>query len=708
MRFPHLARHLTESKLHALDQFTEQFDALSTLKLRLHARDLLPERDSPLYLPSLAVSVLLAMERDLKHGRDARVGDYLDRFPELHAADDERVKDILEAMFRLRERHGLAPQTLDLRRWFPALERSVRRRLGIALPALSGQQLSRSKSGLWLPAPSSVLPVPVAKAAPQAERTTYVPAVRREAQAPAAGRGRAPRKRRRGRARLRWSDFEQFQLLDQGYFGAVYEARHKRTGHLHALKLLRDDLRPDAEMLARFQREIRLAMRLKHPNVVKVHGAGKKRRSPFLALELIDGPSLDKLVREQGVLPVARAADYLRQAALGLQHIHERGLVHRDIKPANLMLTRAGVVKIVDLGLARLYRPERPEEATAMLTARGTVSGTPAYMAPEQWIDFHGADIRADIYSLGCTFYHLLTGRAPLLTGPGYERPEPLEELRPDVPAGLAVVVRRMMARQPADRFQTPAEVAEAVACFCAAPASVPPLFTAAPQLEMPTRRDSRGIAGYRNGPPQSAARTLLPARGSAAGPVPNVSQAITPSMRVKGAKAMQRTWNPTLDPPPRRPEPQRSPVRLRHTVPVFMAATLFLLIVAALLVLALHTRVAESSPQAGADPPQDRKPSENDQPPTDPPPAGPNRDRHEVARGRHFPAILGGADPPDLEMTGDEGDVLLGGPPELRRALARTVIHAERQRLAVVPGEGQPGLRLRNRKHSRVAKGKI
>jgi hypothetical protein len=199
-------------------------------------------------------------------------------------------------------------------------------------------------------------------------------------------------------------------------------------------------------------------------------------------MEFVEGTDLGKLVKQGGPLPVMQSCAYIRQAALGLQHAHERGLVHRDIKPHNLIMSvRDGLIKVADLGLARLPRAMN-EEATAVLTGVATTTGTLTpenaamigtldYLAPEQALDFHKADIRSDIYSLGCTFYYLLTGQSPVAGGTLAEKllrhqqaePPPVDQFRNDIPAGLAGVLGKMLAKRPEDRYQTPAEVAAAL-----------------------------------------------------------------------------------------------------------------------------------------------------------------------------------------------------------------------------------------------------
>ncbi len=284
------------------------------------------------------------------------------------------------------------------------------------------------------------------------------------------------------------------ELLGAGGMGAVYKAEHLLMERPVALKLISQNLTSHPEMVERFRREVKTAAKLRHPNIVLAYDAEQAGASHFLVMEYVEGKSLARLVAEQGPLPVREACEYVRQAAVGLQHAHEHGMVHRDIKPQNLMRTPEGQVKILDFGLARFAMEAAPTGAllvegapagrgrTGSLTHIGSVMGTPDYLAPEQARDAHTADIRADIYSLGCTLYDLLTGHAPFPEGTVVDKvmahlersPTPLTERRRDVPPALARVVERMMHKDPAERYQTPAEVAEALAPF-AAPAPIRP-----------------------------------------------------------------------------------------------------------------------------------------------------------------------------------------------------------------------------------------
>jgi serine/threonine protein kinase/WD40 repeat protein len=289
--------------------------------------------------------------------------------------------------------------------------------------------------------------------------------------------------------------------LGAGGMGQVFKARHRLMNRLAAVKLIREESRSSSEYHQRFLREVEAAAQLSHPNIVAAFDAAQHGTSVYLAMEYVEGVDLARLLKAHGPLPVARACDYIRQAAFGLQHAHERGLSHRDVKPSNLLLARggsvsperalapgethpslAGTIKVLDLGLAR-FQLESDDERR--LTRVGDVMGTPDYIAPEQVVDTRRADIRSDIYSLGCTLYELLVGRPPFATGSIEEKllahqtgqPVALEQVRPEVQPALAQVVRRMMAKRPEDRYQTPGEVAAALVPFGAAPTAIPLRF---------------------------------------------------------------------------------------------------------------------------------------------------------------------------------------------------------------------------------------
>jgi serine/threonine protein kinase len=279
--------------------------------------------------------------------------------------------------------------------------------------------------------------------------------------------------------------YELLKKLGQGGMGVVYQARHTLLNKLVALKVLSAEQMKDAKAVARFRREMVAVGSLDHPNIVRAHDAGEAEGHHFLVMELVVGIDLAKLADHHGPFPINAACEMIRQAAVGLQHAHEHGLVHRDIKPSNLMLTSTGEVKILDLGLARLHEDQPASEA---LTKSGAMVGTPDYMAPEQGFGAWPVDVRADLYSLGCTLCKLLTGRAPF-DRPEFDTPlkkllahaqEPapnLRALRPEASEKLTALLERLLAKNPAARLGTAAEVATALQSFTSS-CDLPQLLT--------------------------------------------------------------------------------------------------------------------------------------------------------------------------------------------------------------------------------------
>ena len=267
-------------------------------------------------------------------------------------------------------------------------------------------------------------------------------------------------------------EYELIKKIGEGGMGAVYRARHTKLKREVAIKVLPVDKLSRPGAVARFEREMEAVGKLNHQNIVVAHDAGESDGQHFLVMELVDGTDLGVLAKQVGPLPIADACEIVRQAAIGLQHAHEHGMVHRDIKPSNLLLNTQGQVKILDLGLA-LFHGEVGEE----LTSTGQVMGTLDYLAPEQAEDTHSVDIRADIYSLGCTLYKLLCRTAPFGTD---EYTTPLKKLmaianqpipriterRPDLPEDLVALIDRMLAKKVEDRHSTPIEVANALQPF--------------------------------------------------------------------------------------------------------------------------------------------------------------------------------------------------------------------------------------------------
>jgi len=263
------------------------------------------------------------------------------------------------------------------------------------------------------------------------------------------------------------AQFGQYRLLERigrGGMGIVYRAVHTRLDKPVAMKVLPHKQAKSPEVAARFEREMRAIGKLDHGNLVRAYDAGESpdKRFLYLVMELVEGVDVDSLVGRRGPLPIAEACDIVRQAAMGLKYVHEQGLVHRDVKPSNLMVTNNGTVKLLDLGLALLAELPKDE-----LTTTGQLMGTLDYLAPEQAIDSHRVDHRADVYGLGCTLFKLLTGRPPyagrtlaqVLVAHSQAPIPSLRVARPEVPEALDAVFQKMVAKQPEERQQSMDEV---------------------------------------------------------------------------------------------------------------------------------------------------------------------------------------------------------------------------------------------------------
>jgi serine/threonine protein kinase len=287
----------------------------------------------------------------------------------------------------------------------------------------------------------------------------------------------------------------QYRILDKvgsGGTGRVYKALHTSMDRVVAIKVIRPDLLKDSSILNSFRREVRAVSKLHHPNIVAAYDANEIRGVNFLVMEYVEGMNLHQLVKAHGPLPVALACEVMRQAAQALQYAHERGIVHRDVKPSNLIVAElseawlrepvagtpspaAPVVKVLDFGLARLHGGADASGPDTVTAPDGGVFGTVDYISPEQADNIHAADVRSDLYSLGCTFYHVLAGAVPFPARTAMEKllkqlttePQPLESVRPEIPAPVAAIVRRLMAKDRAERFQTPAELIRELAPWC-------------------------------------------------------------------------------------------------------------------------------------------------------------------------------------------------------------------------------------------------
>ncbi len=269
--------------------------------------------------------------------------------------------------------------------------------------------------------------------------------------------------------------------IGAGGMGQVFKARHRRMKRVVAVKLLKPSAYDSQASLQRFQREVEAVARLNHPNIVAAYDADEVAGRPYLAMEYVEGSDLAAFVKKQGPLPVRHALIQMLQATRGLAYAHAQGVVHRDIKPANLLLDRSGTLRILDLGLARMQAP--PQTEAENLTGTGNIMGTADYMAPEQALDTHSVDARADVYSLGCTLYFLLTGKPPYrgdtwIAKVLAHREQPIPDVRsanPEIPTPVANLIFKMLAKQPEGRNSSMEQLQEDLriclaACEVAAP----------------------------------------------------------------------------------------------------------------------------------------------------------------------------------------------------------------------------------------------
>jgi tRNA A-37 threonylcarbamoyl transferase component Bud32 len=359
--------------------------------------------------------------------------------------------------------------------------------------------------------------------------------------------------------------FGPYKILERvgkGRMAGVYSAVHA-LGQPVAIKVLPPSKSKVPELLARFQREARLAMKLKHPNVVRTFQTGQNDDLHYIVMEYLDGETLEDVLKRRGKLPPAEAARLTHQALLGLQHLHEQGMIHRDIKPGNLMLlggtsasTMAATVKLMDIGLGKALFDEgapAPPGGRFELTNEGSLLGTPEYMAPEQARNATSTDIRADIYSLGCVLYHTLAGQVPFpetnlvrqLMRHASEAARPLREFSPAVPEGLQQIVEWMMAKDPGNRYPTPERAAQALQMFLAAGGSA---GTTQPEGRM------RAYLDWLDKQPGAAA-TAVPT----VAPVPEIELVPVDEQPKRAAPAAKKRKPEPAAPAPRkkRPAPQ-------------------------------------------------------------------------------------------------------------------------------------------------------
>jgi serine/threonine protein kinase len=289
-------------------------------------------------------------------------------------------------------------------------------------------------------------------------------------------------------------------LIGQGGMGRVYLAKDSRLNRRVAVKILSPERVNNARAIARFQREARVGAQLQHENLVRIYDEGEANGKCYIVMEYIEGKNIGAMIAEGGPLPSHVASRLARQVALGLAHAHQKGLIHRDVNPYNILVTLDGTAKLADLGLAIDLADQAP------VTREGATVGTFDYVSPEQARHSHAVDTRSDIYSLGCTLYHMIAGRVPYpspslpekLFGHQALEPEPLTALAPDVPEGLAAVVKRMMRKSPDERFATPLEVAQALEPFTNEDSTQTSWDVTPPILPQP--RDFEALAGQGGG----------------------------------------------------------------------------------------------------------------------------------------------------------------------------------------------------------------
>lgn len=343
----------------------------------------------------------------------------------------------------------------------------------------------------------------------------------------------------------KWKRFSigKYRVLDKigvGGMGKVFLCENPRMNSRVAVKVLPLATAVQPGVLERFEREAKLAATLAHPNIVRTFDFDRDGDLHFIVMEYIEGRTLQSLVAENGPMDFVQACDCIRQIAIGLQHSYEIGLIHRDVKPANIMVDTTGVAKLLDLGLARA-----PDDESDMLTQKynpNAVLGTADYIAPEQ-IETSAVDIRADIYGLGGTFYYCLTGSPPFTDGTAAEKigwhlsrqPDPIYKFRSDIPLPAVIVLNKMIAKDPAKRFQTPQEVADALAKWAGDRVG----------LSTAIKHDARNAPFSRD--------------TSAATPPPTMAVEVAVVASAAGAESSQRPTAPVSAALPRRIDQQRS-----------------------------------------------------------------------------------------------------------------------------------------------------
>jgi len=566
-------REMPSVEWEGMEPLLERFDAAWQRGERPTLDDFLPG-DPAIRSAALVELVHTELERRLKAGEAARVETYFARYPEL-TADRARAWAFISAEYDLRQRTEPGLSIQEYERRFPdfrpeinAKARTTKPKADTGLrprqPATQSDVVLDSVSALAATLRSyQLLERAALEALPRLEtQTSDVATLAREL----TRRGwltvyQVERVLAGQAADLVLGTYVLLERLGQGGMGTVYKARHRMMNRVVAVKVIRKELLAHPGAVQRFEREIEAAAKLSHPNIVIAHDAAQVDDRHFFAMEYVDGIDLLQLLRRRGPLPVAEACDYARQTALGLQHASEQGLVHRDIKPANLLLSqRDGVVKVLDMGLARLHQAVGEGEASMAMTQEGTVMGTPDYIAPEQALNSHTVDVRADIYSLGCTLYHLLAGTVPFPGGTLaqkiaahlHQEPPALETRRANLPRYLALLVKKMMAKNPADRYRTPLEVARALEHCIGLVGGLPPTPAPVAPRQPPDREAEQSAVATVDVPPHTVVPSPVPVS-------PVLAPAAAPQLAIASAPTVVGPVAPLACPPA--PVPAAIPV---------------------------------------------------------------------------------------------------------------------------------------------------
>ena len=301
----------------------------------------------------------------------------------------------------------------------------------------------------------------------------------------------------------KWRGFTigKYKLLERigfGGMGQVFLCEHMYMRRRVAIKVLPPAKAEEPAALGRFYREARAAAALDHPNIVRTHDIDQDGNLHFLVMEYVNGSSLLDIIKKTGPMDVTRATNYIWQSVQGLDHAQHVGVIHRDIKPGNILVDRHGVSKILDMGLARFYHTD--DDMLTMKYDEKSVLGTADYVAPEQTVNSHDVDVRADIYSLGATYYFLLAGHPPFPDGTIAQKliahqtkdPTPIRQIRPEVPQEMADVLEKMLAKSVEDRYQSPQEVYDALMPFVEQQIAPPP-EDEMPQLSAAAREQAAG-----------------------------------------------------------------------------------------------------------------------------------------------------------------------------------------------------------------------